>query len=57
MKKGIALLLCALIFTGLCFASDPVEGFWISYDDKTGKATEDGRFIQKTVFYLEKSAL
>src|SRR5574344_1894802 len=39
MKKGIMLLLCVLLFTGLCFAADPVEGFWISYDEKTGKAT------------------
>lgn len=47
MKKGIAMLLCALIFTGMCFASDPVEGFWISYDDKTGKATAGWEIYSK----------
>jgi len=38
MKK--ITLFAALIFAaGLCFAADPVEGFWISFDDKSGKAT------------------
>lgn len=47
MKKGIALLLCALIFTGFCMASDPVEGFWISYDDETGKQTAGWEIYSK----------
>jgi len=25
--------------TGICFAADPAEGFWISMDEKTGKVT------------------
>jgi len=34
------LLLAGLLFiAGLCFGADPVEGFWISLDEKTGKAT------------------
>lgn len=24
---------------GMCFAADPLEGYWISYDDKTGNET------------------
>ena len=39
MKKIILALLCIFLFAGLCFAADPVEGYWISYDEKTGKAT------------------
>ena len=27
-----------LLLAGICFAADPAEGFWISYDEKTGKA-------------------
>jgi uncharacterized protein (DUF2147 family) len=39
MTKKIFLLgILALIFIGIA-AADPVEGFWISVDDKTGKAT------------------
>ena len=40
MKK-IILLGCAflLINTALCFAADPVEGYWISVDHKNGKIT------------------
>ncbi|MDR0598540.1 MAG: DUF2147 domain-containing protein [Treponema sp.] len=38
MKKlYMAALFAAL--GGLCFAADPAEGFWISVDEKTGKAT------------------
>ena len=38
MKK---LMFCVMMLfvAGLCLGADPVEGFWISYDDKTGKAT------------------
>ena len=39
MKKLFALVATALLCAGLCFASDPVEGFWISYDEKTNEAT------------------
>lgn len=35
------LILAALMVmtAALCFAKDPCEGYWISYDEKTGKAT------------------
>ena len=39
MKKNIVLILTLFVITGICFAADPVEGFWISFDEKTGKAT------------------
>ena len=30
----------AFIFiTNFCFGADPVEGYWLSIDDKSGKAT------------------
>ena len=38
MRKYI-LFTVLLFIAGLCFAADSVEGFWISYDDKSGKAT------------------
>jgi hypothetical protein len=37
-KKIFLLGILVLIFIGIA-AADPVEGFWISVDDKTGKAT------------------
>jgi len=37
MKK---MLVFAMLFvTGFCFGADPVEGFWVSVDEKTGKMT------------------
>lgn len=39
MKRFLALFINLLVCVGLCFANDPVEGFWISYDDKTNEAT------------------
>jgi len=39
MRK-IALFVVGFFFvSGLCFAADPAEGFWISVDEKSGKAT------------------
>jgi uncharacterized protein (DUF2147 family) len=38
MKKVFTLFLFAVL-TGVCFAADPAEGFWISTDEKTGKDT------------------
>ncbi|MDR2509451.1 MAG: DUF2147 domain-containing protein [Spirochaetaceae bacterium] len=40
MKKVFVVFVMILGARGAVFAgSDPCEGFWISYDDKTGKAT------------------
>jgi len=38
MKKIIVLFL-AFTVCGLCFAVDPVEGFWLSIDEKSGEVT------------------
>jgi len=37
ISKKIFILLIFLLFTGICFAMDPAEGFWLSIDEKTGK--------------------
>lgn len=47
MKKGILIAVCFLFLCGLCFAADPVEGCWISYDEKTGKATAGWTIYEK----------
>jgi uncharacterized protein (DUF2147 family) len=39
MKKIVYFTLAFVFVSGFCFASDPAEGFWISVDEKTGKAT------------------
>jgi uncharacterized protein (DUF2147 family) len=47
MKKYIALCAVLLVGTGLCFAADPVEGFWVSVDDKTERATAGWEIYQQ----------
>jgi uncharacterized protein (DUF2147 family) len=37
--KKVAVLLLLLVVAGLCSAADPVEGFWLSVDEKTNKVT------------------
>jgi uncharacterized protein (DUF2147 family) len=44
MKKNIVLLALFIVGAGLCFAADPATGYWISVDDKTGKATAGWEF-------------
>jgi uncharacterized protein (DUF2147 family) len=39
MKKIAFFAVVFVLVSGFCFAADPVEGFWISWDEKTGKAT------------------
>ena len=39
MKKLMVIVMISVFVTGFCFAADPVEGFWISVDEKSGKAT------------------
>ena len=44
MKKGITLVLAFLFVAGVLCAADPVEGYWLSVDEKTNKVTA-GWFI------------
>ena len=39
MKKIALFVLIFVFIAGFCFASDPALGYWISVDEKTGKAT------------------
>jgi uncharacterized protein (DUF2147 family) len=39
MKKNLIFLILGIVGAGLCFADDPVTGYWISVDDKTGRST------------------
>jgi uncharacterized protein (DUF2147 family) len=48
MKKLSVIVCLALLSAGLCFAEDPAVGFWISVDERTGKATAGWEI------YLEK---
>jgi uncharacterized protein (DUF2147 family) len=45
MKKLIFIAFCAL--QGLCFAADPVEGFWVSVDEKTAEITAGWEVYQE----------
>jgi uncharacterized protein (DUF2147 family) len=39
MKKVWACFICLFFVAALCFAADPVEGYWLSVDEKTNKPT------------------
>ena len=39
MKKFVFLIAVLFFVSGMCFGADVVEGFWISVDEKTEKAT------------------
>jgi len=39
MKKTLAVFALLLICTGIVCAGDPAEGYWVSWDEKTDKAT------------------
>lgn len=47
MKKFFSVLFLSLVSVGFFFAADPCEGYWISYDDKSGKATAGWHIFQK----------
>jgi uncharacterized protein (DUF2147 family) len=46
MKKIIGFLWLWMIGVGLCFGADPVEGFWLSIDEKTGRITAGWEIYQ-----------
>ncbi|MDR3237809.1 MAG: DUF2147 domain-containing protein [Spirochaetia bacterium] len=48
MKKLIVLLSVIILSVGVGFAADPVEGYWISYDEKTGKPTAGWQIYQSS---------
>jgi uncharacterized protein (DUF2147 family) len=39
MKRPVFFCAVLLLQAVLCFSADPVEGYWVSVDDKTGKIT------------------
>jgi uncharacterized protein (DUF2147 family) len=47
MKKIIVMLIALVIVTGFGFAADPVEGFWLSVDEKTGEVTAGWQIYQE----------
>ncbi|MDR1788054.1 MAG: DUF2147 domain-containing protein [Treponema sp.] len=47
MKNVLCVLLIAAFAAGAAFAADPVEGFWISRDEKTGKDTGGWQIYQE----------
>jgi uncharacterized protein (DUF2147 family) len=46
MKKTILLAGVLMLLGGLRLAADPVEGYWVSVDDKTGKITAGWEIYQ-----------
>lgn len=46
MKKALVLFLVFAV-SGFCFAADPVEGFWLSVDEKSGQVTGGWRIYQE----------
>jgi uncharacterized protein (DUF2147 family) len=47
MKNTIALLVILFSAAGIIYAADPVEGFWLSVDEKTGKVTAGWEIYQE----------
>jgi uncharacterized protein (DUF2147 family) len=47
MKKGSIALCLLLAAVGICFGADPVEGYWLSVDEKTGKVTAGWEIYQE----------
>ena len=39
MRKIILPIIYFILISGICFAADPAEGFWLSIDEKSGKIT------------------
>jgi uncharacterized protein (DUF2147 family) len=47
LKKTMALFLALFVVTVICLAADPVEGYWLSIDEKTGKVTAGWQIYQE----------
>ena len=46
MKKIIAIIMVLTSAAAVCFAADPVEGYWLSVDEKTEKITAGWHIYQ-----------
>ena len=47
MKKIVILFSAFIVIAGFCFAADPVEGYWVSVDEKTEKVTAGWQIYQQ----------
>jgi len=47
MKKWFAFFFVFSLAAGFCFAADPVEGYWLSVDEKTNKVTAGWHIYQQ----------
>jgi uncharacterized protein (DUF2147 family) len=47
LKKAVVLFLALVAVTGIGVAADPVEGYWLSVDEKTGKVTAGWQIYQE----------
>jgi hypothetical protein len=54
MKKIIFAAIAILIYAGTAFADDPVEGFWLSIDAKTGKIQSGWEMYEKDGYMYGK---
>ena len=48
MRKIPVFCFVFIFITGFCFAADPVEGFWLSIDDKTNEVTAGWHIYQES---------
>jgi uncharacterized protein (DUF2147 family) len=62
MKKIALIAAVFIMISGLCFAADPCEGFWVSVDDKSGKLTggwelyvSGGKLLGKVLSLADKA--
>jgi uncharacterized protein (DUF2147 family) len=47
MKKSMTLFFALFFAAGICLSADPVEGYWLSVDEKTGKVTAGWHIYQE----------
>jgi uncharacterized protein (DUF2147 family) len=47
MNKPVVFFAVIFLCGGLCFASDPAEGYWLSVDERTGKVTAGWEIYQE----------
>jgi uncharacterized protein (DUF2147 family) len=47
MKKIMVFIIAFIMVSGFCYAADPVEGYWLSIDEKTEKVTAGWHIYQE----------